>query len=185
MRAWKSLCALLLLCVVFSPLARSYVGYISPHEDEAHFELMNDKDEALTCPNCHEFDPETTALLEHRFVVEVSPTCWGPEADPACHDATKKEGRSHPVDFLPEESSMAVTIPEALPLQGRWEDTMTCGTCHNPHGDFLSTDPVYAQQEPFTITPEGEVSYYQTYYLRVTDPAKGFAALCISCHEDY
>jgi hypothetical protein len=127
-------------------------------------------------------------------VVDITPTCWGPVDDPSCHDKTRKAGRTHPVDVLPEEATPEIIVPEILPLQAMngeyWADTMTCGTCHNPHGDFLSTEKLFAKQTAHTVTqvtPEEEIPYYKTYYLRITntDPSEGFTPLCKACHPDY
>ena len=88
---------------------------------------------------------------------------------------------------------MDIEVPDTLPLQAidgqYWEETMTCGTCHNPHGDFLSQQKLFTKQPIHSQeTQAGEIIYYyKTYYQRITntDPAEGFDPLCQSCHLDY
>ena len=65
----------------------------------------------------------------------------------------------------------------------------SCGSCHQPHGEWLSPSRCYPKQEPKVYlleTVNGEVRgtpYYTTYFLRVPgDPLEGFVPLCNSCH---
>lgn len=130
------------------------------------------------CGGCHrvERDGEDWILDPHIFVVNVNEVCR------VCHPP-QQMGRSHAVGMNPLRTTKVRKLPPQLPLQlrdGERAETMTCGTCHNPHL------PRHSRQKLFPPQPAapGRPGEYLTYYLRIrsADPRDGFTALCRSCH---
>lgn len=124
------------------------------------------------CGECHEYDGETPD--PHEFFVAIPEKCW------ECH-SQKKLGLSHPIGVDPRHSPPGVVeVPDDLPLE---EGEVSCGTCHNPHMAYLSDTRAYNEQDVF-LTLAG-VRQYKTYFLRMSDPVKGFEPLCLACHRDF
>lgn len=130
---------------------------------------------AGACPSCHA--NYSGSMDPHGFVVEIVEICA------ACH-SPKDLGRSHPIGVDLRHSPGAMEVPEDLPLE---EGKISCGSCHNPHMAFLSTTRAYADQQATFLQKEGrvEVPWYKTFFLRKSDPVKGFEPLCVACHKDY
>ena len=131
------------------------------------------------CAVCH--DSYLGEIDPHEFVIPVGDTCLRE----SCHTA-EHLGRSHPVGVEVRRSQSVAAVPEHLPLE---DGMISCGSCHQPHGEWLSTGKCYPQQPPKGFLVEmiaGEerlTPYYSTYYLRVPgDPGEGFTMLCNSCH---
>lgn len=132
------------------------------------------------CVTCHDLylgvpDP-------HKFVTPITGMCLRE----SCHSA-QNIGRSHPVGIVLKSSQQIQDIPESLPLE---EGMISCGSCHEPHGQWLSATPCYPNQPPTVYLSEQvggekrETPYFTTYFLRVLgDQTQGFAALCNSCHK--
>jgi hypothetical protein len=136
---------------------------------------------AAACPGCHSYWKNPLGKLEimpGEFVGSIPEKCW------VCHPQ-ERLGRSHPIDVDPAESDPVVEVPEEIPLEsGR----VSCGSCHVPHGEQLSTARSFPKQEPFVTLGEGEteIHYYKTYFLRIPgDPVQGFTPLCHSCHPEF
>ena len=137
-------------------------------------------DDEARCGQCHHMEPDGQDwfLDPHIFIRSVAAICK------ECHP-DDQIGRSHPVEVDPYEVLDVREIPAELPLQsvdGDRGEFMTCGTCHNPHADRLSPDPLYSRQRPYP----GSGGLYLTYYLRMRaeDPEDGFTPLCHACHPD-
>jgi predicted CXXCH cytochrome family protein len=65
-------------------------------------------------------------------------------------------GRSHPVNVRPEEKYRKMKVPADLRLDD--DGRIMCLTCHTAHGQYVS------------------------YFLRRSDPDRGFEVLCEACH---
>jgi hypothetical protein len=131
------------------------------------------------CLACH--DTYAGAMDPHEFVLPVSEMCLRE----SCHTAAKL-GRSHPVGVDVRASKSIEAVPENIPLE---DNMVSCGSCHQPHGEWLSVNRCYNTQEAkgFLVTTAGGeerlTPYFKTYYLRIPgDPEEGFTALCNSCH---
>lgn len=130
------------------------------------------------CTVCHstyggEIEP-------HVFVLPIIEICMRE----SCHTA-EKIGRSHPVGVNARHSRSVEEVPENLPLEN--DDMISCGSCHQPHGEWLAATKCYQEQKPMVVLAGNaggeETPYYKTYYLRVPgDPNEGFIGLCNSCH---
>lgn len=144
----------------------------SPHEP------LNNPE---ACPECHEYwtDKEgRSELLTDEFVVNVPEKCW------ACHPQ-EKLGRSHPIGMDPTECDPVVEVPEEIPLEN---GLVSCGSCHAPHGEHLSTTKSFENQMPEAAYEEGEnvIYYYKTFFLRIpSNPEEGFTPLCHACHPEF
>lgn len=163
--AWSV--AVLVLSLITSPGAFSQMKLPeNPHQ------FMNRTD---SCPDCHNY--YEGVLEPHYFILPMADECH------KCH-SKEKLGRSHPVGVDPYRSDYDITVPDELPLE---EDMVSCGSCHNPHAEWLSTTRSFFSQTPQVILKKGEeeILYYKTFYLRISDPEEGFAPLCQSCHRDY
>jgi hypothetical protein len=131
------------------------------------------------CVSCHTYFEGQ--LEPHMFSVMVHEKCI------VCHT---KLGRSHPINVNPQDSYLRISDTDPLPLayiEELGDDVVSCGSCHNPHGEWLSTAKAYMKQQPYFIlvSSEAETLYYKTYYLRISDPVKGFMPLCQVCHNDF
>lgn len=131
------------------------------------------------CGLCHATYLDT--LEPHEFVVSISEICL----QESCH-TTDKLGRSHPVGVEVKRSRVVTSVPESLPLE---DGRISCGSCHQPHAEWLSVTPCYLAQPPVLtlVTTESgavvEKPHYRSYYLRVAgSPDEGYLPLCISCH---
>jgi hypothetical protein len=161
---WKSfflVSAVLLSCLV---LATQFDPRVNPHS------LFGKPDQ---CAKCHVHYRGN--LEPARFLPECSDYCLG------CHKG-EYLGRTHPIQVRPRDKYWKMKIPAEFRLDD--DGRLMCLTCHKAHGPFLATVKAHPSQKPEPMTPPSGVSdYYRTYYLRVSDPVKGFAALCDGCHK--
>ena len=142
-------------------------GYSDIELQNPHY-AMNDE---VPCLDCH--DTYMDEVDEHEFILGVTEICND------CHDI-RQLGRSHPYDVDVDESDMEdLVIPDELPLA---DGFMTCGSCHNPHAEYLVTFKRYEKQ--YAVAGMRE-DYYQSYYTRMPDPGKGWDRLCLSCHPKH
>lgn len=110
-----------------------------------------------------------------RFVPECNDYCM------ECHTA-KQLGRSHPNQVRPTDKYWKMKVPADYRLDDNGR--IMCLTCHKAHGPFLSTAKAFIKQKPENARPPAGVpAYYRTFYVRITDPEKGFALLCDGCHQ--
>ncbi|MHB8836381.1 MAG: hypothetical protein ACYC9Y_11830 [Candidatus Methylomirabilia bacterium] len=159
--------ALMLVALALTPAPAGSPPPPNPHQ------AMNAED---ACDECHTYYGET--LEPHGFFVAIPEKCL------ECH-SPQKLGRSHPIGVDPDDAPRGVVaIPDELPLEN---GKVSCGSCHNPHLEYLSETRAYEKQAAFLPRP-GErpgVPLYKTYFLRMSDPKKGFEPLCMACHMDY
>ncbi len=89
---------------------------------------------------------------------QPAPDRFSTEADTACLECHAKEslGRSHPTNVRPEEKYRNMKVPADLRLDD--DGRIMCLTCHTAHGQYVS------------------------YFLRRSDPDRGFDVLCEACH---
>lgn len=160
-----------LLAMMLLALARTLSPAITPLPPNPH-QFMN---EPAACADCHRF--YGGGLDPHEFVVEIPEKCW------VCH-SQEKLGNSHPIGLDPGRSPQTIEVPDELPLEN---GMVSCGSCHNPHGDYLSKTSCYKTQPATFVQVDGraEILWYKTLYLRMSDPIDGFEPLCIACHKDY
>ena len=170
MAGWKTekLLMALLLLLLLHPVPpasgeRSEDPAVNPH---AYFKNSG------TCPRCH---------VSIKSVLE--PGRFLPEADAFCLECHSIEGLgiTHPLDVRPVGKPDGTAVPNDLRLdsQGR----MFCLTCHNAHGPFLSPTRAFASQEVANPgAPAGTKPAYRTYFVRRSDPVRGFVLLCEECH---
>jgi hypothetical protein len=154
------------------------VGQTIPGLPESPHSFM---DREGGCADCHLY--YNNYLQEHEFVTYVPDKCH------ECH-AVEDLGRSHPIDIDMSKSRLNINIPDNLPLitdEDFGENIVSCGTCHNVHGEWLSTTKAFPEQKWELVIEEGEeeIFYYKTYFLRLSDPELGFEPLCTSCHQGY
>lgn len=134
-----------------------------------------DRPEACTC--CHDVSA-ADRVEPHRFTVDIIENCM------RCHGG-EMLGGSHPMVEAP------AVEDEELPVDGRLpvdeENRITCGTCHNPHLDGLTTERYAPAQQPLTTRIEQgrEVAYYRSYMLRLHAPEAGNDPTCAACHHEY
>ncbi|MEK6778270.1 MAG: hypothetical protein AABY80_01260 [Candidatus Deferrimicrobiota bacterium] len=125
------------------------------------------------CPKCHIHYRED--LEPTRFLPDCNDVCMG------CHSA-EKLGRSHPNQVRPRDKYWKMKVPADFHLDD--DGRIMCLTCHKAHGPFLSTVKAFAKQRPENARPPAGVpGYYRTFFLRLSDPEKGFAVLCDGCHK--
>lgn len=131
--------------------------------------------ETGACAGCHDY--YNKALDPHVFVIAIPEMCW------ECH-SKKDLGRSHPIGVDPTHSATDVEVPEELPLE---DGKISCGSCHNPHMDFLAKTRAFPAQTVTFLQEEGQVEilWYKTLFLRKSDPDKGFEPLCTACHRNF
>jgi len=125
------------------------------------------------CPKCHMVvdgkpDPD-------RMVVDADAFCLD------CH-RSEELGRSHPRNVRPRDKYWKMRIPEEYRLDDAGR--IMCLTCHKGHGEFLSTVKAFPGQKPEMTGSPGGPPNYRTFYVRRSDPGKGFAPLCSGCHSD-
>jgi nitrate/TMAO reductase-like tetraheme cytochrome c subunit len=119
-------------------------------------------------------------IIPHEFIKQITGMCVSSK----CH-TDEELGPSHIVDISPYDAYPDMVVPKEIPLNWdtvKYKEVMTCGTCHNPHLDWLSTTRSYDIQKP--EKKERGRAYYKTYYLRIKDPQEGYYTLCKSCHEE-
>jgi len=127
---------------------------------------------------------KTEACLHCHLAVDgkPDPDRFDPDADRFCLDCHRSEelGRSHPRNVRPKEKYRTRKIPEEyrLDVDGR----ILCLTCHRGHGTFRSTVRAFRRQKPEEGASPGGPPRYRTFYLRKSDPEKGFLVLCNGCH---
>ena len=131
------------------------------------------------CLACHgtyrkELDP-------HAYVIPVDEMCLRE----SCH-VPDRLGRSHPRNVEVKKSNIVGKVPESVPLE---DGKISCGSCHKPHNDWLSTSQCYPNQKAELLLvsvvnrKQIETPYYRSYFLRVVGTAEeGFEALCKTCH---
>ncbi len=164
----RSLRALLLAAAtVLLFLVRASALFDPSYNPHAHFRTEG------MCPKCHVYsggspDPE-------RFTGGSTDYCY------TCH--TKESlGNSHPNRVRPRDRYPDMRVPEEYMLDD--DGRMMCLTCHNAHGLFVSTVKSFKSQNP--ENPDrlsGTPFYYRTFFLRRSDPVKGWAVLCDGCHQ--
>lgn len=153
--------------VLCSYLVLAGPGYSDATLPNPHSVINNE----VPCLDCH--DSYRDEVDEHEFIVGVSEICED------CHDFTRL-GRSHPYDVSVADSAMEdIEVPDSLPLVG---DSMTCGSCHDPHMAYLSTVRSFRGQY---AEEDFRDDYYQTYFARLSDPEDGWDPLCVACHPKY
>ncbi|RMG58491.1 MAG: hypothetical protein D6713_07605 [Deltaproteobacteria bacterium] len=134
-------------------------------------------DDSGACPRCHYVDERGT-MDETGFIPQLVDFCH------ECH-TVEDLGRSHPIGVDPTDVYWRLRLPDDFYLDT--EHNMTCITCHKGHGKYLSTEKTFPFQKPVNPDAEkwGEPYYYKTYYVRRSDPEKGYAVMCNECHEGY
>ena len=150
------------VCFAVVLVASDYYPRGNPH---AHFQNPQQ------CPKCHVY--YRSQLEPDRFSTEADAVCLG------CH---RKEtlGRSHPVNVRPREKYWKMKVPPDFRLDD--DGRIMCLTCHSAHGAYLSAVKSFPKAVPFPTNSSGG-PYYQTFFLRRSDPVKGWAILCDACHE--
>lgn len=168
MRPLTILLVALSLCRPVSGFTQEIVAALpeNPHG------LMTDD---VPCENCHDTAHDSIQL--HEFTMEITEQCRG------CH-YDDQIGRSHPTDIDLRFTKRDIIYPNRLPLQ---DYKMTCGTCHDPHDEWLAPFKCYGRQRPEVILLENEreYPYYKTFFLRIYDNREGFALLCRECHKEF
>jgi len=125
------------------------------------------------CGKCHVYYKEE--LEPNRFRTDCNDYCM------ECHTPDQL-GRSHPNKVRPRDKYWKMEIPADYRLDD--DGRIMCLTCHKAHGPYLSTVKAYSIQNPENVRPpQGVPAYYKTYFVRVTDPEKGYAVLCDGCHK--
>jgi len=123
------------------------------------------------CHNCHlRIDGKPDP---NRFVVDVDAFCLG------CH-RNRELLRNHPRNVRPKDKYPEMKVPEEFRLDD--EGRIMCLTCHKGHGEFLSDTRAFPGQEPEKSVPSQDPRRYRTYFVRGSDPVRGFAPLCDGCH---
>jgi hypothetical protein len=141
---------------------------LSDSSADPHSYFMN----PASCPRCHVY--RGSGREKGRFL---------PGADTFCLDCHSLEGlgTSHPIAIRPGAGDPGMRVPAELPLDS--EGKIFCLTCHNAHGPFLSSNRSFAAQKAAnTGAPAGSEPAYRTYFVRRSDPVRGFAPLCEECH---
>ena len=135
-------------------------------------------------PHAHFRKPEFCAQCHLQNGGKPDPDRFLPGADAFCLGCHRVEelGRSHPRNARPGDKHWKMKVPEEYRLDdgGR----ILCLTCHRGHGEFLSTVRAFPAQKPErSVSAPGGTPKYRTFYLRRSDPEKGFAVLCDGCHS--
>ena len=163
---------LLLLTVAVAADSDDFSGPVLPPDPHQSI------NEEGTCANCHDYylgevDP-------HEFIVDVTEDCL----KEGCHqEMGNRMVRMHPLDR--DISRLDFEIPEDMPLD---QERMSCGTCHQPHKEWLSRIKSAPWEEPSFYLEKSlgddvaYIPYYKTHYLRIFDPMFGYKNLCTTCH---
>lgn len=120
-------------------------------------------------------------IMPHEFVKSITSMCMTNE----CH-TDKELGNSHEVDISPYDRFPDMKVPKEYPLYWdteKYKEVISCGTCHNPHVDWLNLVPLQQLHKPIK-TIDGK-KYYSTFFVRVRNPKRGLFTLCKGCHLDY
>ena len=120
-------------------------------------------------------------IMPHEFVRPITGMCMTDE----CH-TDYELGNSHAVDISPYERYPDMKVPKEYPLYwdtDKYKELITCGTCHNPHLDWLYPEPLQKIHKPVKRI-KGK-KYYSTFFVRVRSLEHGLFTLCKGCHEDY
>lgn len=160
------LALLLLLWLLPVPLASGEGFEDSASNPHAHFRNPG------TCRRCHA-SPEPGK----------DPDQFLPEADEFCLECHTTEGLgvSHPRNVRPGDKPHSMTVPKDLRLDG--QGRILCLTCHNAHGPFRSPTRAFdAQEAANPEAPRDAIPSYRTYFVRRSDPVRGFVVLCEECH---
>lgn len=138
----------------------------SPAGPHSHFMKSS------SCPRCHVY--RGSKREKGLFL---------PDTDTFCLDCHSLEGMgiTHPIAIRPGDGLRRLRVPTDLPLDN--EGKMFCLTCHNAHGPFLSSIRAFASQKAANPgAPAGSKPAYRTYFVRRSDPVRGFSPLCEECH---
>lgn len=170
------LLAVLMTLALATPAICQEIASVTTLPESPH-RYMTIQGECVTCHDLYLGVPDP-----HKFVVPITGMCLRE----SCH-SPQNIGRSHPVGVNLKSSLQIEAIPESLPLE---DGMISCGSCHEPHGQWLSATPCYFNQPPAVYLAEmvgdenRETPYFSTYFLRVIgNQLEGFAALCNSCHK--
>ena len=120
----RTIVLLEIVMVLFAVFVLRGSGYSDIELDNPHY-AIND---GVPCLDCH--DTYMDEVDEHEFILGVTEICED------CHDI-RLLGRSHPYDVDVDKSDMEdLEVPDELPLA---DGHMTCGSCHNPHAEYITT----------------------------------------------
>lgn len=161
------LLALVLSLSLFPVFPANGEGFSDPSADP-HSHFRN----PASCPRCHSYRES-----------EREPGRFLPGADTFCLDCHSLEGLgiSHPRAIRPVDGHRRMSVPTDLPLDS--EGRILCLTCHKAHGPFLSATRAFASQKAANPgAPAGTKPVYRTYFVRRSDPVRGFVLLCEECH---
>ena len=134
-------------------------------------------------PHAHFRKPEFCAQCHLLSDGNPDPSRFTSGADAFCLGCHRIEelGRSHPRNVRPGDKHWKMKVP----VEYRLDDSgrIICLSCHRGHGEFLSAVRAYPAQRPVNVgAARGTPPQYRTFYLRGSDPEKGFASLCNGCH---
>ena len=109
-------------------------------------------------PHAHFRNPDQCPKCHLSQGFQLAVGRFSTDADTVCLECHTKEslGRSHPVNVRPEEKYRKMTVPADLRLDD--DGRIMCLTCHTAHGQYVS------------------------YFLRRSNPDRGFEVLCEACH---
>ncbi len=148
-------------------LLRALAAFDPAYNPHAHFRTPG------MCPRCH-LGPADAPITD-RFSPDSTDYCF------TCH-SPESLGRSHPNRVRPQDRYWKMRVPAEYRLDD--DGRIMCLTCHNAHGPFVATvktRPVQAPENPDAAP--GTPLYYRTWFLRRSDPERGWAVLCDGCHE--
>ncbi|GAB4265624.1 MAG: hypothetical protein Kow0092_18090 [Deferrisomatales bacterium] len=119
------------------------------------------------CERCHLATPDPGAAATAGLRKDVVGLCL------ECH-RDKDLSALHPVDIRP-----GAQVPDDLPLDDH--GTITCATCHDPHGPYEADEPYVAQALSRRLLSllTGR-RRYRTFYLRRRNDE---GQLCLACHD--
>ncbi len=119
------------------------------------------------CGQCHVEVPGPGTPRPYRFRKDIVSLCLG------CHQ-DKELSSLHPVDIRP-----GGRVPADLPLDEH--HTITCATCHDPHGPAEADEPYVPEPIARRLWSvlQGRKAH-RTYFLRRRNDR---GQLCLGCHE--